>query len=128
MFGMFAKPDLTLRERAFLMLHLVHVHLMGYVTHATWPSEDHRATAIDTWLRRRGKKAGVLFRAKISTAADEMSRFLAATLEKEDVQELYDLLNAAEQFGGKAGADVAHRVASLVDECERALIAKGMAS
>lgn len=128
MFGIFAKPDITLRERSFLMLHLVHVSLMGYLKHKTWLSEDHRAAAIDNWLNRRGKKAGILFRAKISNVADEMARFLVVTQEKEDVEEIYSFLNSAEESGEHAPAHVANAVARLLDECELALIAKGLGS
>jgi hypothetical protein len=85
MLGMFAKPDLSLPERAALMLTLVQASLMAYVKHGQWPTEDHRATVIGNWLARNGRKAGLMFRGKMSAAGDEMARYLVATLEPGDV-------------------------------------------
>ena len=128
MFGMFAKPNLNLKERSYLLLHLVHVNLMVYFKHDVWASEDNRALAIDHWMKLRGKKGGVMFRAKISQMSDEMTRFIVASQSKEDAEELYSFLNSVEESGEKSDPQARDVVAQLLAECEKALIAKGLAS
>lgn len=128
MFGMFAKPDLSLPERAALMLTLVQASLMAYVKHGKWLTEDLRATVIGNWLARNDRKAGVLFRGKISAAGDEMARYLVATLDPEDIRDLYTLLDRGQHLKPGEDPDTEREVHGLMRECERLLIAKGLAS
>lgn len=126
MFGMFAKANLTLAERAALMLTLVQASLMGYLKHNQWLSEDHRATVIDNWLKRNDRKAGIAFRAKISRAADEMLRFLVSTQDSEDIREVYALLDKAQYSRPGESAEIDYFRNKMLGECERYVIAKGL--
>jgi hypothetical protein len=128
MLGMFAKPDLSLPERAALMLTLVQASLMAYVKHGQWPNEDHRATVIGNWLERNGRKAGLMFRGKMSAAGDEMARYLVATLEPGDVRDMHLMLDRAQHLKAGEDPETTAQVHTLMRECERAIIAKGLAS
>ncbi len=128
MFGMFAKPDLSLPERAALMLTLVQASLMAYVRHHEWLNEDHRATVIGNWLTRNGRKAGIVFRGRISAAADELSRYLVATQDESDIRDLYALLDRGQHVQAGESPEIEAQIRVLMAECERALIAKGLAA
>ena len=128
MFGMFAKPNLTLSERAALMLTLIQASLMAYVRHRQWLSEDHRATVIENWLARNDRKAGIFFRGRISSAADEMSRYLVATQNAENIRDLYLLLEHAQVLRPGESPEIDVQINALMSECERAIIAKGLAT
>lgn len=128
MLGMFAKPDLSLPERAALMLTIVHASLMAYIKHHEWLTEDLRATLIQNWLKQNERKAGVWFRSRISAAADSLARFLVSTQDAEDIEYLYELLNEAQRIGFGKNPDVDVQFYKIMAECERALIAKGLAA
>ena len=125
---MFAKPNLTLAERSALMLTIVQASLMAYFKHQRWLDEDHRATVIDSWLKRNDRKAGISFRMKISAAADEMVRFMVATQERDVLLELYTFLEHAQDSIPGSSHEIDSVLHGLMEECERVLIAKGLAS
>lgn len=128
MFSLFAKTNLSLPERAALMLTLVQASLMAYVKHHQWLSEDLRATVIENWIKRNERKASAVFRVKISAAGDEMARYLVATQSLQEIRELWAFLDKAQHTrpGESQEADAA--LFGLMAECERTVIAKGLAS
>ncbi|MBL8524331.1 MAG: hypothetical protein JNN20_11630 [Betaproteobacteria bacterium] len=128
MFGIFAKPNLNLAERAALMLTIVQASLMGYLKHHEWLSEELRATVIDNWLKRNDRKAGIAFRIKISAAADELARYLVVTQGPEEIRELYGFLERSQHSKPGESSEVDASVHFLLSECERLLIAKALAS
>ncbi len=128
MFGLFGSPDLTLRERALLLLTLVQGSLLGYVKHGQWLAEEHRATIINNWLKRGGRKASVMFRARISKVGDDLSRSLVVNLDQADIESLFATLMAAEKTRPGESPELDGTIVKLLDECERALIANNLAS
>jgi hypothetical protein len=128
MFGLFAKPNLSLPERAALMLTLVQASLMAYFKHHQWLSEDLRATVIENWLRNNNRKAGIIFRSKISAAADEMARYLITTQPKNEMRDLWEFLEHAQHMTTGTNPEADQMVFTLMAECEKAIIAKGLAS
>jgi hypothetical protein len=127
-FGFFAKPDLTLPERAALMLTLVQSSLMAFVKHRSWLSEDHRATVIGSWLERNGKKAGLVFRGRISAAADEIAKYLAGTQDTQFIVDLHALLERGQHLKPGESPALEAKIHALMAECEPALVAKGLAA
>jgi hypothetical protein len=128
LFGWLAKPNLTLPERSALMLTIVAASLMAYVRHHEWLNEEHRATVIDNWLKRNNRKSGLVFRARISQAADELARFLVAFHDADEIGELFAFLERAQNSRPGEFPDDDKAVHALMAECERALIANGLAA
>ncbi len=128
MFGLFAKPNLSLPERAALMLTLVQASLMAYFKHRQWLSEDLRATVIGNWLEKNDRKAGIVFRGKISAAGDEMARYLIATQPENEMRDLWLFLEQAQHMKTGTSPEADRMVFALMAECEKAIIAKGLAS
>jgi hypothetical protein len=128
MFGLFAKNTLSLSQRAELMLTIVAASLMAYVKHRKWLTTDLRVQVVENWFARYGGSASAVFRAKVMSAADELARHLVATLEESDLRELWQLLERGQSFNRGEDSSVDREVASLLVECEKALVAKGLAS
>lgn len=126
MFGIFGKPTMTLPERSALLLTLVVAGLMANIRHRQWLSEELRAEVIDRWLASNGKKAGAVYRAKMSSASDEMVRFLVTTQEDTDLREVFEVLDAWQRM--KPGESANHDSVGfkMMRECERFLVAKGL--
>lgn len=128
MFGLFTKNTLSLPQRATLMLSLVHAFLMGYVKHRQWLAGELRATVVENWLARNGGSAGTVFRAKISIAADGMARHLVATMDDGALRELLEFLDHAARIPTGQDPAVDRELFSLLSECEKVLVVKGLAT
>jgi hypothetical protein len=127
MFGMFAKPDLSLNDRSLLMLTLLLACLMGQVKHNEWLAEIHRAKVIDKWLKKNQRTAGSILRYKMSSAADEWARSLVATKDPDEMHRLYKFLDMSQTMKLGICANDDKTFYWLMGECERIVIAKGLA-
>lgn len=110
------------------MLTIVQASLMAYVKHRKWLGNEHRATVVENWFNRNGGSASIVFKAKISTTADELARHLVATLDDSDIRALWELLDRAQHIPSGQDPAMDKEVATLLNECEKALVAKGLAS
>jgi hypothetical protein len=78
MFG-FSKSNLSTGEATYLLLALLHMHLLGYVEHNENMSSELSSRLIRLWLHKHGRSAGFMYRAKMSSAGDAMFLHFVAT-------------------------------------------------
>lgn len=128
MFGLFSRNTLTLAQRATLLLTVVQASLLGYTKHRQWLTAEHRNTVVLNWFDRNGGKASLSFKAKIGLVGDHMARHLVSTLDEEDLMDMSNFLNHAQHVPPGTDTTVDSKVRMLLTECERALIAHGLAS
>lgn len=69
MFG-FSKSNLSTGEATYLLLALLHMHLVGHVRHNEKMDNKLSSRLIQLWLQRHNRNAGFMYRAKMSTAGE----------------------------------------------------------
>lgn len=78
MFG-FSRSNLSRGEATYLLLALLHMHLVGHVQHEERMSNELSSRLIQLWLERHGRRAGFMYRAKMSAAGDAIFLHFVAT-------------------------------------------------
>ena len=132
MFRLFSKANLSVSEAGLLLLSLLQAHLMARVRHGErLLGSKYSSTIILNWLQKNNRKAGFLYRTKMSAAGDELFLHVVRNTPPDSLPlaRVLDLLeDASRNPPPKDGGGYGIVVGGLMNLCTAFVLERGLAS